>query len=53
MVGLELLYSARDSDEFAEIREELAVLPDCPIGKQQWERALSVYGWLAPAGTLR
>ena len=44
MVRLELLHSARNADEFAEIREELAALPDCPIGKDQWNRALYVYG---------
>jgi predicted nucleic acid-binding protein len=52
MVRLELLYSARDPGEFAEIRDELAVLPDCPIGKQQWERALSVYEQLSARGGL-
>ena len=52
MVRLELLHSARDPLEFAEIREELAVLPDCPIGKQQWERALSVYEQLSARGGL-
>jgi predicted nucleic acid-binding protein len=52
MVRLELLYSARDPVEFAEIRGELAVLPDCPIGKQQWERALSVYEQLSARGGL-
>jgi predicted nucleic acid-binding protein len=52
MVRLELLHSARDPLEFAEIREELAVLPDCPIGKRQWERALSVYEQLSARGGL-
>ena len=52
MVRLELLYSARDPVEFAEIRDELAVLPDCPIGKQHWERALSVYEQLSVRGGL-
>ena len=52
MVRLELLHSARDPVEFAEIRDELAVLPDCPIGKQQWERALSVYEQLSARGGL-
>ena len=50
MVRLELLYSARHTREFAEIREELAVLPDCPISEEQWERALSVYGQLSARG---
>jgi predicted nucleic acid-binding protein len=40
MVRLELLYSARNPHEFAEIREELTALQDCPIGKEQWGRAL-------------
>ena len=25
------------------MREDLAALPDCPIGKEQWSRALWVY----------
>ncbi len=43
MVRLELLYSARDAREFAELRDELAALVDCPIGQEQWQRALWVY----------
>jgi predicted nucleic acid-binding protein len=50
MVRLELLYSARKADEFAEIRDELAAVPDCPIGKAQWERALCVYEQLSAQG---
>jgi predicted nucleic acid-binding protein len=50
MVRLELLHSARNADEFAEIREELAALPDCPIGKEQWDRALWVYEELSGRG---
>ncbi len=50
MVRLELLSSARSPQDFAEIREELAVLPDCPIGKEQWGRALWVYERLGAAG---
>jgi predicted nucleic acid-binding protein len=50
MVRLELLYSARDRLEFAEIREELAALPDCPIGKDEWNRALWVYEHLSGRG---
>jgi predicted nucleic acid-binding protein len=42
MVRLELLHSARSATEFAEIRQELAALPDCPIDKDQWARALWV-----------
>jgi len=50
MVRLELLHSARTPTEFAEIREELAELPDCPIGKEQWHRALWVYERLSARG---
>ena len=50
MVRLELLYSARNPQEFAEIREELAALQDCPIGNEQCGRALWVYEQLGAAG---
>jgi predicted nucleic acid-binding protein len=50
MVRLELLHSARSATEFAEIREELEALPDCPIDKPQWERALWVYEQLSAQG---
>jgi predicted nucleic acid-binding protein len=54
MVRLELLHSARSASEFAEIREELTALPDCPIDKAQWDRALWVYEQLsARGGTLQ
>lgn len=47
MVRLELLHSARNSSEFRALREELGALPDCPIRKPEWERALWVYERLA------
>jgi predicted nucleic acid-binding protein len=50
MVRLELLYSARNAEEFAEIRTELEAVPDCPIGKAQWQRALWVYEQLSAQG---
>jgi predicted nucleic acid-binding protein len=50
MVRLELLYSARNAQDFADIREELASLPECPIGKEQWDRALWVYEQLSATG---
>ena len=50
MVRMELLYSARNAGEFADLREELDALPDCPIGKEQWERALWVYEQLSAQG---
>lgn len=50
MVRLELLYSARNPEEFAEIREELGALPDCPLAPEQWQRALWVYEQLSRRG---
>ena len=50
MVRLELLYSARHADEFAEFREDLGALADCPIGAGEWRRALDVYAALASKG---
>jgi predicted nucleic acid-binding protein len=50
IVRLELLHSARSASEFAEIRQELAALPDCPIEKEQWNRALWVYEQLSAQG---
>jgi len=50
MVRLELLYSARSAGEFGELHDELAALSDCPVGKEQWNRALWVYEQLAAQG---
>lgn len=50
MVRFELLLSTRNGREMADIAAELAVVPDCPIGKAQWERALWVYQRLADQG---
>ena len=50
MVRLELLLSARNAHDFGEIREELELLTDCPIGKAEWRRALWVYEWFAGQG---
>jgi predicted nucleic acid-binding protein len=50
MVRMELLYSARNEDEFDELSEELRALPECPIGRAEWKRALWVYGELAKQG---
>lgn len=52
MVRLELLYSTRNATEFATLRSELDVLPNCPIGIEQWQRALEVYEQLARQGGL-
>jgi predicted nucleic acid-binding protein len=52
MVRLELLYSARNAAEFTSLRHELDALPNCPIGVNEWERALAVYEQLACQGGL-
>jgi predicted nucleic acid-binding protein len=52
MVRLELLYSARNATEFTSLRDELEALPSCPIGRDEWRRALSVYEQLAHQGGL-
>jgi predicted nucleic acid-binding protein len=52
MVRLELLYSARSAAEFRSLSLDLEALPDCPIGKDEWHRALDVYGQLAQQGGL-
>jgi predicted nucleic acid-binding protein len=52
MVRLELLHSAQNSIEFKALRQDLQALPDCPIGKAQWERALDIYEQLARQGGL-
>lgn len=49
-VKLELLYSARDAREFHETRAELDLLEQCPIGPDEWERAIDVYAALAAGG---
>ena len=52
MVRLELLHSAQNATEFAALRRDLQALPDCPLGKAQWQRALDVYEQLAHRGGL-
>lgn len=52
MVRLELLHSTRNAPEFTSVRSELGALPNCPIGVDQWKRALEVYEQLAHQGGL-
>jgi len=52
MVRLELLYSAQSAREFKALSGDLQALSDCPIGKEQWSRALEVYEKLAEKGGL-
>jgi predicted nucleic acid-binding protein len=47
IVRLELLYSSQNARGFRSLRADLGVLPDCPIGMPQWQRALDVYERLA------
>lgn len=50
MVRLELLYSARNPRELGDLAADLDALPDCPVGKREWQRALEVYAELAAQG---
>lgn len=49
-VALELLYSARDAEEFRYVRGRLARLPTVPVDDAVWERAVDVYERLADQG---
>jgi predicted nucleic acid-binding protein len=50
LVRLELLYSARIGAEFGTLRDDLTALVDCPIGPEEWRRAIDVYEELAHSG---
>jgi len=50
VVRLELLYGTRTGDEHGRRRDELAALVSCPIGAEQWERAIAIQGALARLG---
>jgi hypothetical protein len=58
MVRLELLSSARNAGEFGELHDELAALPDCPVGKddEDYHRIAEITGqptrWPADRGVL-
>ena len=47
---LQLLHSARNVEEFRDVRAELEALSVLPIGPAQWLRALDVYEALAAEG---
>ena len=51
-VMLELLYSSRNPDDYAQARSDLAALPQCPINQPEWDRVLHVYDALAAQGAL-
>jgi predicted nucleic acid-binding protein len=46
-VKLELLYGTRNAEEFSSVRTRLDLLRQCPIGPDEWRRALDVYEVLA------
>ena len=50
VVRFELLYSVRNGWEFATTESRFAALPDIPIQKPHWERALEIYRHLAEKG---
>jgi len=50
MVRFELVYSSRNAAEMAASLANLDALHDCPVGKAQWGRALTVYRRLAEQG---
>ncbi|HZD66708.1 MAG TPA: PIN domain-containing protein [Acidimicrobiales bacterium] len=50
MVRLELLHGTGNIEEFRLRRSHLSALPDCPIGPEQWHRALEVSEHLAGQG---
>lgn len=52
MAKLELLYSARTTDEFATLSAELNALPECRLEVDAWDRALALCGGLAARGGL-
>lgn len=53
MVKMELLHSEDDPERFARRRADLDALPWCPIGPDQWERALNVATALSNKGNAR
>ena len=52
MVRMELLWTARDHDDFLAIRHRLDALRNVSIGPRVWRRATDVFEQLAEAGPL-
>lgn len=50
VVRLELLYGTRSGDEHDRRRLELSALVNCPIGPDEWERAVETQNGLAHLG---
>jgi predicted nucleic acid-binding protein len=53
MVVMELLWTARDAEEFGELRDDLAALPQLPITAEAWERAVDIWHELVRRGRHR
>ncbi len=47
VVKLEILHSARGARDFDQLRQELDVLPQAPVGEAEWARAIDVMQQLA------
>ena len=52
-VIMELLWTAQSQQDFAELREDLAALPQVPIDGQIWDRAIEVWQELVDRGRHR
>ena len=52
MVAMELLWTATDQADFAELRTQLQHLPAVPIAGPEWNRAIEVFAALGHAGPL-
>jgi hypothetical protein len=52
VVRFELLFGARDHQDFVALREELGALPEVDIGPPVWRRALDVHEEFARQGPL-
>lgn len=53
MVVMELLWTARNPTEFAELREDLEALPQLPVTREAWQRAIDVWHELVRQGKHR
>ncbi len=52
MVEMELLWTAIDAPDFAEMRHDLSDLPQVPIDDRVWDRAIDVFQALGRQGPL-
>ena len=53
LVALEVLYSARNSADYAQLRQDIGSLPWLPVNEAVMDRALEVQGLLALRGQHR